>query len=73
MAKNEEMSNPEKEVGEFLSELGLWWKYESPLYLLDESDRPRIWTPDFYLPLLNMYVEVCGDRKFDYDYRERVY
>jgi len=67
------MSEPEKNVAEFLTELGLWWKYESPIYLLDEKDRPRIWTPDFFLPKFGIYIEVCGSEDFDYEYREDVY
>ena len=69
----ERMSEPEKYVAEFLTELGLWWKYESPLYLLDEKDRPRIWAPDFFLPKFGIYIEVCGSEDFDYEYREDVY
>ena len=56
----DKMSEPEKEVGKFLEELGIWWKYEYPIFVYDDNDRPRIWTPDFFLPLLGMYLEVCG-------------
>lgn len=69
----EKMSEPEKEVAKFLDELGIWWKYEWPLFLYDENDRPRIWTPDFFLPVIGVYVEVCGTGEFDYYYREKIY
>jgi len=34
------MSEPEKEVAKFFDELGIWWKYEWPLFLYDDNDRP---------------------------------
>jgi hypothetical protein len=67
------MSNAEKEVAAYLQEIDLWWQYEQPLYVLDEKERPRVWTPDFYLPELGVYIEVCGSDKFDYEYRAKVY
>ena len=36
-------------------------------------ERPRIWTPDFFLPVLGIFIEVCGSGAFDYDFREQVY
>lgn len=53
-----DMTPHEKEVANYLQELGLWWQYESPVFVYDEKDRPRVWTPDFYIPKLGMYVEV---------------
>jgi len=67
------MTNAEKEVAEFLDKLYIWKKYEFPLYLLDDDDRPRLWSPDFWLPKLGIYVEVCGTEDINYDYREEVY
>jgi len=69
----ENMTNAEKEVAEFLDKLYIWKKYEFPLYLLDDDDRPRLWSPDFWLPKLGIYVEVCGTEDINYDYREEVY
>jgi len=69
----DKMSEPEKEVSEFLRSLSLWWKYENPIFLTDEEDRPRVWTPDFYLPDLGVHIEVCGSDEFDYKYRKKVY
>lgn len=67
------MTKPEKQVATFLSELGLWYKYEFPVFLYDEQDRPRVWTPDFFLPKLGLWVEVCGSENVDYSYREKIF
>ncbi|MGV8171755.1 MAG: hypothetical protein ACP5OA_03630 [Candidatus Woesearchaeota archaeon] len=69
----ENMQKSEKEVSEYLQRLKLWWQYEQPVYVLDEKERPRVWTPDFYLPELGIYIEVCGSEKFDYQYRSDIY
>lgn len=68
-----DMEKSEKQVARYLNELGLWWIYESPVFVYDEKDRPRVWTPDFYIPKLGMHIEVCGSVNFDYDYREKTY
>ncbi len=69
----EDMSNSEKEVADYLQTLNIWWQYEQPIYVSDEKDRPRVWTPDFYLPELGIYIEVCGSKNFDYEYRAKIY
>jgi hypothetical protein len=68
-----DMEESENVVAHYLKELGIWWVYESPLFVYDEKGRPRVWTPDFYLPKLGMYIEVCGSERFDYEYREKIY
>jgi len=68
-----DMEKSEKQVANYLRELDLWWIYEFPVFVYDEKKRPRVWTPDFYIPKLGMYVEVCGSEKFDYKYREKIY
>ncbi len=68
-----DMTGPEKEVAKHLKRLGLWWQYEAPVFVYDEKGRPRVWTPDFYIPKLGMYVEVCGSQKHDYTYRETIF
>ena len=68
-----DMTNSEIQVAKFLQELDLWWVYEFPVFVYDEKKRPRVWTPDFYVPKMGMYIEVCGSKDFDYDYRERIY
>ena len=67
------MTGFEKQVAEYLDKLDISWKFEYPVFLNDEKERPRLWTPDFYLLDLNIYVEVCGSRNFDYEYRKRRY
>lgn len=67
------MTEPEKQVASFLGELGLWYKYEFPVFLYDDENRPRVWTPDFFLPKLGLYVEVCGSGDIDYSYREKIF
>jgi len=70
-----DMSGPEKEVADYLQELDLWWIYECPIFVYDEKDRPRVWTPDFYIPKLGIYVEVSGSKKFNhnYEYRKKIF
>lgn len=66
------MTQNEKTVGEFLKTIGVWWEFERAVYLLDDGGRPRVWTPDFYLPELGIYIEVMGPNG-NYDYRKKVY
>lgn len=68
-----EMTDPEKHVSEFLDELGLQYKFEFPIFIYDDRERPRLWAPDFFLPGLMLHIEVCGSEQFDYGYREKMY
>ena len=68
-----DMKYSEKQVAKFLRELDLWWVYEFPVFVYDEKKRPRVWAPDFYIPKLGMYIEVCGSKDFDYEYRDKIY
>ena len=69
----EDMTETEKQVALYLQDLGFWWVYESPVFVYDDKNRPRVWTPDFYLPTLGMYVEVWGSEYKSHAYREEVY
>jgi hypothetical protein len=69
----EAMSKSEKKVAKYLKKLGIPWEYEKPVFIWDETDRPRVWAPDFFLASFGLYVEVCGSENFDYDYRKRIY
>jgi hypothetical protein len=76
----EDMSEPERIVSEFLRyELNIWWHYEFPIFVYDEKERPRVWSPDFFLPNLGMYIEVVGskknweDNRKNYQYRQKIY
>jgi hypothetical protein len=70
-----DMEESEKLVALYLrDDLNIWWIYESPVFVYDEKDRPRVWTPDFHLPKLGMYVEVCGSQNAkSYEYRKQIY
>lgn len=68
-----DMRKSEKEVADYLQKLNIWWNFEQPIYVSDDKERPRVWTPDFYLPELGIYIEVCGSKDFDYEYRESIY
>jgi hypothetical protein len=67
------MTRSEQEVAQFLKELGIFWSYEKPIYVWDRNKRPRVWTPDFFLAQFSIYVEVCGSKDFDYEYRRLTY
>ncbi len=68
-----DMMPSEREVAEFLDSLGLPWIFESPIFVYDERKRPRVWTPDFYIPRLGIYIEVCGSEEFNYEYGRKIY
>ena len=69
----EDMTETERQVALYLRELGLWWVFESPVFVYDDKERPRVWTPDFYLPTLGMYVEVWSSELKSHAYREDIY
>lgn len=70
----DDMSVTERTVADFLSFKKLWWDYEYAVYVQDDKGRPRVWTPDFYLPDVGIYIEVVGNSKLsDYDWRKRIY
>jgi len=72
----DDMTNSEKQVASYLKELGLQYVYQAPVFLHDLVGRPRIWTPDFYIPRLGVYIEVCGSEDFGergYKFRQKVY
>lgn len=66
------MTNAEKEVSSVLKELKIRWSFEQPVFVWDENKRPRVWTPDFYLIQFGVYIEVCGSKSFDYEYRRKI-
>jgi len=67
------MTYPEKKVAEYLRKMNIEWVYEQPVFIWDDDGRPRVWTPDFYLTQFGVYLEVCGSKDFNYDYRKRVF
>jgi hypothetical protein len=71
--EEKEMSLQEEKVDCFLHELGLITYYESPVFVSDDKKRPRVWSPDFFLPELGIYIEVCGAKRRAYKYRREIY
>ena len=70
----DKMTRAENIVSDFLKEKGIYWVFESPVFVSDDCGRPRVWSPDFYLPQLGMYIEVACDRQNrSYDYSEKIY
>ena len=69
----DKMTRSEREVAELLKTLGIRWSYEHPVFVWDENKRPRVWAPDFFLVPFGVYIEVCGSKNFDYDYRKTIY
>jgi len=67
------MTNAEKEVAKLLRNLDIEWVYEKPVFVWDENNRPRVWTPDFYLKHFGFYIEICSSVEFDYEYRRRIF
>ena len=60
---SERMSPAEKSVYEYLNSRKVKCFYEFPVALFDEQKHIRLWYPDFYLPSLGVYLEVCGTEK----------
>ena len=69
----DKMTKSEKEVATILKDLGIKWSYEHPIFVWDENKRPRVWVPDFFLVAFGIYVEVCGSKDFDYEYRRKIF
>jgi len=69
----DQMTRSEKEVANLLKKLGILWAYEKPVFVWDENKRPRVWAPDFYLIPFGIYIEVCGSKNFDYEYRRKIF
>ncbi len=67
------MTQSEKKVADVLRRLGIRWSFEQPVFVWDENNRPRVWTPDFFLLHFGIYLEVCGSEVFDYEYRRDIF
>ena len=65
----------EKNVAQYLEKVDLEYKPQFPVCVIDEDDNIRIWHPDFYLPRLGLFLEVCGSERYKkkYDYRQKIY
>jgi hypothetical protein len=70
----DDMTNAERQVADFLNFIGFWWSYEQPVFVYDDKGRPRLWTPDLYIPSLGLYIEVVGNERLgNYEFRKEVY
>ncbi len=67
------MTAPERDVAGYLDELGISYEFEYPVFVKDERGRPRLWTPDFYLIDIKIYIEVYESESFDLEYRKKMY
>ena len=67
------MTYPERKVAEYLQKMNIKWVYEQPVFVWDDDGRPLVWMPDFYLTQFVVYLEVCGSKEFNYEYRKRVF
>lgn len=68
------MSLQEQKVKQFLDEKQIINVYEPPVSVVEEGGKIRTWYPDFYLPQITCYVEVCGAYRPDiYGYRSKVF
>ena len=62
-----------QQVAAFLDKLHLHWLFEFPVFVYDEQKRPRVWAPDFFIPKLGVYIEVCDLKGSNYKYRKKMY
>ena len=67
----DKMRETEKEVAYYLEARGLWLQFEFPVFVYKENDRPILWAPDFFIPKLGIFVEVCGSKKYDFEFRRK--
>lgn len=71
--EEKERTIQETKVEQFLKERGLHTYFEAPVFITDDKKRPRVWSPDFFLPELGIYIEVCGAKRRAYKYRKQIY
>jgi len=67
------MTPVERDVAGYLDELGISYEFEYPVFVKDERGRPRLWTPDFYLIDIKIYIEVYESESFDLEYNKKIY
>jgi hypoxanthine phosphoribosyltransferase len=56
----------ERELARVFDEVGIAWEYEPTTFVLERAEDGRVleaFTPDFYLPEQDMYVEVTTMRQ----------
>lgn len=71
----DKMTDTENEVAHYLRERNIRWVFQFPVFVCDEEERPRLFSPDFYIPKLGLFIEVCGSEKFErkYERTKKIY
>ena len=69
----DKMTDTENEVAHYFKERNIRWVFHFPVFVKDDKKIPRLYAPDFYIPKLGLFIEVCGSEKFDYEYRKMIY
>jgi len=67
------MTAAERDVAGYLDELNISYKFEYPVFVKDERGRPRLWTSDFYLIDIKIYIEVYESESSDLEYKKKMY
>ena len=71
--ENDWKSEGERQIGMLFDRVGITYKYEYPLAVMDRS-KLRIWYPDFQLPAYGVIIEyagVTGDEGYDKGIRHK--
>ena len=76
--ENEEPSDPEKEIIEYLKSQGINHEREKAIVVVEEDGMIHVRYADFYFPELDLYIEYNGmewdeERKKDYKKKNIVY
>ena len=53
----------EEEFARFLDQVGLEWHYEQTTFSLSDNGKKQAFKPDFYLPELDVFVELTTMRR----------
>ena len=67
------MTPAERDIAGYLDKLNISYEFEYPVFVKDERGRPRLWTPDFYLIDIKIYIEICESESFDLEFRKKMY
>ena len=69
----DDLPRSKKQLADFLNEMGLRWVHQFPVVVYDKQKILQVYSPDFYIPKLRMFIECCGSQDFDYEYRGDIY
>ena len=62
-------SKGEYQIAKFLDSLGIEFEYEFPIAVVD-SDKTKVWYPDFYLKEYQVVVEYFGMYNYNEQYKD---